>query len=381
MSTIAVQPRVPLLRITSSDPQDVEELVGAVAALAATGEFTLGSAVAAFEREFADFCGAAHAVGVSSGTDALVLALRALGLRRDDEVIVPANSFIATAEAVSLAGGAPRLVDVDAATGLLTAEIVEQELARHPNVRCIIPVHLYGATVDMDPILEVARDRSIHVVEDAAQAHGAIYKGRRVGTLGDIGCFSFYPTKNLGGWGDGGAVTTDDDDLAYRVRLLRSHGEHPRYHHQIVGATARLDALQAAVLKIKLRRLDAANDRRRQLAEMLRRALQEAYVDLPPVASPGHDHVHHLFVVRTTARDQLRAHLDAAGIDSAVHYPVPIHLSDAYRSLGFLRGDLPVVERHAATSCSLPFWPAMTDDELRRVAAAVRGFDATEEGF
>jgi len=370
-------PRVPLLRLAASDSETFDELLAAVGRLAAVGAFTLGAEVDAFECEFAEYCGTAHAVGVSSGTDALVLALRALGVGREDEVIVPANSFIATAEAVTLAGAVPRLVDVDPISGLMTAAIVEQALARHPDVRCIIPVHLYGATVDMDPILAVAGAAQVSVIEDGAQAHGAMYQGRRVGSLGHIGCFSFYPTKNLGGWGDGGAATTDDPELAHRLRLLRSHGEYPRYHHQMPGATARLDAIQAAVLRIKLRDLDAANERRRKLARMLSGALVGADVERPHTAPAGQDHVHHLYVVRTRARDELRAALDIAGVDSAVHYPVPIHLSPAYAPLGFKAGDLPVAEGLAATSCSLPFWPGMTEHELRRAASAVAAFSST----
>ena len=241
---------VPLLRVENSDPTSLAELMSAVQRVARAGDFTLGDELAEFEREFGLFCGTEHAVGVSSGTDALALTLQALDVGPGDEVIVPANSFIATAEAVTLAGATPRPVDVDPETHLLSAKEIERNL--DGRVRCVIPVHLYGRTVDMDPIVSLARERGIRVVEDACQAHGAWYRHRRVGSIGDAGAFSFYPTKNLGGWGDGGAVVTGDPVLAERVRLLRSHGEHPRYTHRMSGGTSRLHTLQAAILRVKL---------------------------------------------------------------------------------------------------------------------------------
>src|SRR5277367_1437684 len=262
---------VPLMRLDFADAELLEELLGAVRDVAEHGAFTLGEPVEAFEREFAAYCETDFAVGVSSGTEALALALRALEIGPVDEVIVPTNSFIATAEAVSAVGATPRLVDVDPDSHLITAEIVAANLSS--RVRCIIPVHLFGATVDLDPILELTRATGIHVVEDACQAHGARYRGQRVGSHGTLGCFSFYPTKNLGAWGDGGAVVTSDPELAERVQLLRSHGERPRYHHRMVGATARLDALQAAVLQRKLLRLDDWNEQRRRLGATLRERL------------------------------------------------------------------------------------------------------------
>ena len=266
--------QVPFTRMDCADPALLEELLGAVREVAEHGAFTLGHHVEEFEREFAAYCESDFAVGVSSGTEALVLSLRALQIGPGDMVVVPANSFIATAEAVSAVGAVPVPVDVDPDSHLLTAELVAAGLG--PRVRCVIPVHLYGATVDMDPILELAREAGIHVLEDACQAHGARYRGRRVGTLGALGCFSFYPAKNLGAWGDGGAVVTSSPELADRVRLLRAHGERPRYHHLLVGSTARLDALQAAVLRRKLTRLDGWNDERRWLAAELRARITTA---------------------------------------------------------------------------------------------------------
>ena len=362
--------KVPFVRLDRDDPALLEELLAEVRSVAEESAFTMGKHVEGFEADFAAYCEAEHAIGVGSGTDALALTLRALGLGAGDEVIIPANTFIATAEAVSLAGARPRVVDVDPVTGLLTAEIVEQALTE--RVRCVLPVHLYGATVDMDPILELARSARIAVVEDACQAHGARYKGRRVGSLGDAGCFSFYPAKNLGAWGDGGAVVTNDAALASRVQLLRSHGERPRYRHRVVGTTARLDGLQAAVLRVKLRHLDEWNAQRRWAAAELRRALEGATaVELPLMPVADGDHVFHLFVVRTDDRDGLREHLSARGIAAAVHYPVAVHRTEAYADLGLGAGSLPVAESLAERVCSLPIFPGMTRDHVDAVAAAV----------
>jgi dTDP-3-amino-3,4,6-trideoxy-alpha-D-glucose transaminase len=376
---------VPFTRLDFSDPTLLEELMSSVREIAERGAFSLGEPVEAFEREFAAYCETDFAVGVSSGTEALALALRALEIGPGDEVIVPTNSFIATAEAVSAVGATPKLVDVDPDTHLITAEIVAESLG--PKVRCVIPVHLFGATVDLDPIMALAQEAGIHVVEDACQAHGAHYRGRRAGAVGVLGCFSFYPTKNLGGWGDGGAVVTAVPELAERLRLLRSHGERPRYNHRIVGTTARLDALQAAVLRRKLVRLDDWNARRRELGSKLREKLagvveevsNERAISLTGLPFDDADHVYHLFVVRTDARDELRAHLDRHGIASAVHYPTPIHRTGAYAHLGMGPESLPVSERLSERICSLPIFPSMTDGEIDRVAQAVLAFAQAEQ--
>ena len=366
-------PGVPLTRLDNADPNLFAELLEAVEKVARRAAFTLGAEVEAFEEEFAAYCDSSHAVGVSSGTDALALTLRAVEVGPGDEVIVPANSFIATAEAVSMVGATPRLVDVDPDSHLLTAEIVERAIG--PRTRCVIPVHLYGRTVEMDPLMRLARERRLLVVEDACQAHGARYRGRRVGSFGEAGCFSFYPAKNLGAWGDGGAVVTSHPGVAERVRLLRSHGERPRYHHQVCGSTARLDAIQAAVLRVKLARLDEWNLQRRQVATELDGALRRTGLKLPDPPHPGTDHVYHQYVVGTEARDALRGHLEAAGIGSGVHYPVPIHRSAAYAALTVPAGSLPNVESLAGRICSLPIYPGMTANEVNRVAEAVEDFN------
>jgi dTDP-3-amino-3,4,6-trideoxy-alpha-D-glucose transaminase len=391
---------VPFTRMDHADPALLEELLGAVREVAEQGAFTLGHHVESFEREFADYCESDFAIGVSSGTEALALALRALEIGKGDEVIVPTNSFIATAEAVSAVGATPVPVDVDPDSHLITAELVAGALS--PRVRCVIPVHLFGATVDLDPILALAGEAGIEVLEDACQAHGARYRGRRVGTLGAAGCFSFYPAKNLGAWGDGGAVITSRPELADRVRLLRAHGERPRYHHRVVGSTARLDALQAAVLRRKLTRLDGWNNQRRHLGGTLREKLTSAGVGrerinsgggggvvvgadaraIDPVRLPFQeaDHVYHLFVVRCAQRDLLREHLSERGVASAVHYPVPIHRTGAYADLGMGAGSLPVSESAAERICSLPIFPGMSDGELDQVVDAVASFAAEHVG-
>lgn len=370
--------QIPITRLDQADPILLEELLEVVGRVARAGAFTLGEELAAFESEFAAFCETDHAVGVSSGTEAISLSLRALDIGPGDEVIVPTNSFIATAEAVSWVGATPRLVDVDPETHLITAAACEQAIG--PRTRCIIPVHLMGSAVDLGPIVAVARRAGLAVIEDCAQAHGARIGGRRVGTVGDVGCFSFYPTKNLGGWGDGGAIVSADGDLAGRVRLLRSHGEQPRHHHRIVGATARLDALQAALLRVKLRHLDARNEDRRRLGATLRDGVEGTSVALPAPAVAGADHVYHLFVVRSPKRDALREHLAAHDISSAVHYPFPIHRTEAYAALGGAGGECPVAERLAGEICTLPLFPTMSDPEVARVVAAVRAFDPEESG-
>jgi dTDP-3-amino-3,4,6-trideoxy-alpha-D-glucose transaminase len=364
--------RVPFTRLDNADPELRAELLEVVDRVSADAAFTLGAEVEGFEREFAAWCESKHAVGVSSGTAALELALRGLGVGPGDEVIVPANSFIATAEAVSAAGATPRLVDVDARTALLTAPIVEAALTE--RTKCAIPVHLYGRTVEMAPLLALCRDRGILVVEDACQAHGARYRDRPAGSLGQAGCFSFYPTKNLGAWGDGGAVVTNNPELAERLRLLRSHGEGSRHQHEMPARTDRLDALQAAILRVKLARLDEANRRRREVGAALREALAGSPVTTPPPPAADGDHVFHLFVVRSTQRDRLRDHLDANGIASAIHYPTPIHRQPAYADLGLGPGSLPVAERLAAESLSLPIFPTIGDEQIDRIAAAVASF-------
>lgn len=368
-------PEVPLARMDCADPALFEELMDAVRRVAESAAFTLGAEVEAFEREFASYCGVDHAVGLSSGTEALGLGLRALGVGPGVEVVVPANSFIATAEAVSQVGASLRLVDVDPDTHNLNADVLERSLTERTG--CIVPVHLYGRMVEMGPVMEIARAAAVPVLEDACQAHGARYQGRRAGAIGDAGCFSFYPAKNLGGWGDGGALITSNPEIADRVRLLRSHGERPRYNHVLRGTTARLDALQAAVLRVKLPQLDRWNEERRALARALTTALAGTVVDPPRPAQDGGDHVFHQFVVRCSTRDRLREHLAVHGVASGVHYPVPIHRTPAYSDLGMGANSLPTVERLASEICSLPLYPGMSGEAVEQVCRAVHTFSVS----
>jgi dTDP-3-amino-3,4,6-trideoxy-alpha-D-glucose transaminase len=367
--------QVPLAVMDNRDPELFGELIAAIEEVAATGAFTGGVAVERFELDFASWCEAPHAVGVSSGTDALVFALRALGIGPGCEVVVPANSFIATAEAVSLVGARPRFADVDARTQLITLDSLERALT--PSVRCVIPVHLYGRTVDMAPIMERARRDGMLVLEDASQAHGARYRGQRVGTIGDAGTFSFYPAKNLGGWGDGGAVITSRAQLADRVRLLRSHGESPRYRHRVVGTTGRLDAIQAAVLSRKLSYLDERNQQRALAAERMRLALRDTPAVIAPAPpEPDGDHVYHQFVIRTPRRDAVRRHLARRGIATGIHYPIPIHRSEAYAPLAQEqrgRDVAPRATKLAGEIVSLPMFPSLSDSHIERIADALRG--------
>lgn len=362
---------IPLTVMDHNDPELFGELMSAVENVAATGAFTGGTAVEEFEADYAAWCEVPHAVGVSSGTEALVLALRALGIGPGDEVVVPANSFIATAEAVSLVGARPRFADVDPATHLMTVATLEPALTA--AVRCVIPVHLFGRVVDMAPIMDLAQAADLLVVEDAAQAHGARYHGQRVGTIGHAGTFSFYPAKNLGAWGDAGAVITSLQDVADGVRLLRSHGEKPRYRHRVVGTTGRLDAVQAAILRLKLLRLDERNQARRLAADALREELVDAYPAIPPApVVSGGDHVYHQFVIRTPRRDAVRAFLAQQGIETAIHYPVPIHRSEAYAAFAGDRDVAPCATRLAEEIVSLPIFPTIASEQIEWIGDAMR---------
>ncbi len=377
MSTPAAAEQVPLTVMDNQDGELIEEMMRAVEMVARSGAFTGGPFVEQFEDDFARYTEVEHAVGVASGTEALALLLRALGVAGADEVIVPANSFIATAEAVVLAGARPRFADVDEDTQLVTAATVAE--AWTPAVGGVIPVHLFGRTVELDELLELARSRGAWMVEDCAQAHGARHRGRRAGTVGDAAAFSFYPAKNLGAWGDAGAVVTDRADLADRVRLLRAHGERPRYRHGLIGTTARLDAIQAAILARKLPRLERWNAARRRVAAALRSGLEGCTgISVPPPAAAHGDHVYHQFVLRSPNRDRLRDHLSGHGVATAIHYPVPIHGSPAFAHLRGGDDPAPVATRLARQICSLPIFPSMSEGEVARVVDAVREFSAIE---
>ncbi len=336
-------------------------------------QLLLGPNVRAFEMEFAEYCQVAHAIGVANGTDALYLALRACGVGPGDEVITVSHSFIATVEAIVNLGAAPVFVDVDPAT--YTLDPARLEAAIGPKTRAIVPVHLYGQMADMDPIMEIARRYGLVVVEDACQAHGATYKGRRAGSIGDAAAFSFYMGKNLGAYGDAGAVTTNSRALADHIRLLRDHGSESKYQHREMGVNSRLDELQALVLRTKLRYLDEWNAARRAHAAAYTDLLEGTCV-VPPVAAPYGEHVYHLYVVQMEERDRARQFLAAHGIDTGIHYPTPIHLQPAAQGVGRIAGDLLETERLARRILSLPMYPELDAPRLAYVVSCLQRFSA-----
>jgi dTDP-4-amino-4,6-dideoxygalactose transaminase len=344
------------------------EIDAAVLKVLDSAQFVLGPAVAGFEKDFAAYCDTREAVGVNTGTSALHLALLSVGVGPGDEVITTPFTFVATAAAIEYAGARPVFVDVE--PHYLTLDPAKLEAAISPRTKAIIPVHLYGQAADMDPILEIARRHGIPVIEDACQSHGADYNGRRCGSFGTLACFSFYPGKNLGAYGEGGAVVTDDPALAAKIRLLRAWGEEVRYEHKFKAFNYRMDGVQGAILGVKLKHLETWTEARRSRAATYRRLLADAAVELP-VERPGSRHVYHLFVVRTPERDRLRARLTEAGVQTGVHYPIPVHLQPAYRDLGYSAGDFPVCEAAAAAVLSLPMFPELTDAQVAEVADVV----------
>lgn len=331
----------------------------------------LGENVQNFESEFAEFCQASYGIGVSSGTTALHLILRALEIGPGDEIITVSHTFIATAEAIRLAGATPVFVDIDPATFLMDVAQLEARITAH--TRAILPVHLYGQTADMDPIRDLARRYGLYVIEDACQAHGAEYRGRKAGSLGDAAAFSFYYSKNLGAYGEAGFITTNDRDLYARMRMLRDHGSERRYYHDLVGMNARLDEIQAVVLRAKLPHLEEWNCLRREHAHLYSSLLQGAPV-ITPVECPENKPVYHLYVIRAQKRDELQAYLKENGVFTGIHYPVPVHLQPAMSELGYQAGDLPVTEQVAGEILSLPMYAELRDDDIRRVVDAVKEF-------
>ncbi|MBC7911043.1 MAG: DegT/DnrJ/EryC1/StrS family aminotransferase [Pyrinomonadaceae bacterium] len=346
-----------------------EEVNAAIQRVLDNTSFILGREVEAFEAAFAEYVGAKFCVGISNGTAAIQLAVTACGLTAGDEVIVPANTFFATAEAVSTAGAAPVFVDADPIS--YNIDVGKIEAAITERTRAIMPVHLYGQAADLDPIFEIAALHNLIVIEDAAQAHGSLYKGRRVGARGLAGCFSFYPGKNLGAYGEGGAVVTNDAEVARRLRLLRDHGSERKYHHEIIAYNFRLEGLQGAVLGVKLKHLDRWNALRREHAALYNELLEDSNLILPREMDYAR-HVYHLYVVRTGERDALQKSLNEAGVQTGIHYPIPIHLQPAYAFLGHKAGDFPEAERQARRVLSLPMFPELTDEQIENVAEVIR---------
>lgn len=345
------------------------EIDEAVARVLENAHYILGPEVAAFEAEFAQYQHAEHAIGVNSGTSALHLALLAAGVGPGDEVITVPFSFIATAAAIVYTGARPVFVDIDPVTFNMDPARIEAAITSH--TRAIMPVHLYGQPADLDPILEIARRRGLAVIEDAAQAHGAEYRGRRVGAIGDIGCFSFYPAKNLGACGEGGAVVTDDPEYARAIRLLRDWGSEKKYVHSMHGYNYRLEGLQGAILRVKLRHLDAWTATRARSASLYHELLANTGAVLPHAMEYAR-HAWHCYTIRVAARDQVQQELLSLGVQTGVHYPIPIHLQPAYANLGYGPGDFPEAERAAAEVLALPIHAELTEAQVREVAAAVK---------
>lgn len=362
-------PTVPFLDFSREYEEIGSEMLSAAEIVLSSGHYILGDQVEAFERSFVEYVGASHGIGVNSGSDALNLALNALNIEEGDEVILPSHTFVSTADAVVRNGGIPVFVDIDSETYTINPSSVQRNITE--DTAAIIAVHLYGQPADMNPLVDLAREHDLAIIEDASQAHGATYKGRPVGDIGDVGCFSLYPTKNLGAYGDAGIAVTSDDELAEHLRMAREYGSPRKYRYEFVGANSRLDELQAAFLNEKLEYLDEFNQRRRDCAAQYDSLLES--VDTPTVADDA-SHVYHLYVVQTPHRDALQEHLSENGVQTLVHYPTPIHEQPAYEDIG-RTGDLSVTERTADSILSLPMHPWCRSDEIEYVAEQIDEFE------
>jgi dTDP-4-amino-4,6-dideoxygalactose transaminase len=370
---------VPFLNLTRQYKKIKEEILSATQRVYEKGRFILGEEVSAFEKEFSHYCGVRYGVGVGSGTDALYLTLKAAGIGEGDEVVTVANSFIATALAISFTGATPLFVDIDPKTYTMDPNCLDLLLKRRKakgsgrKIKAVLPVHLYGHPAEMDSILEIANHYDLIVIEDACQAHGAKYGRKTVGSFGAMGCFSFYPTKNLGGYGDGGMVVTNHKKYDQKLRLLRCYGEREKYQHILKGNNSRLDEIQAALLRIKLKYLDQWNEERRRKAKLYTQMLSPLGV-VCPTEKKGVRHVFHLYTIKTKKRDSLQTFLKKKGIETLIHYPIPIPLQKAYQELGYRREDLPLTNLWSRKILSLPFFPDMKAYEMEEVAEGIRSF-------
>ena len=335
--------------------------------------FILGPEVENFEKQFAEYCGAKFCVGVNSGTAALHLALLAAGIKEGDEVITVPNTFFATCEAISVVGAKPVFVDADSQTYLMDISKIEAVIS--PKTRAIIPVHLFGQTVDMDPLLALAKKHNFFVLEDACQSHGAKYRGKKAGSLGNAAAFSFYPGKNLGAYGEAGAVVTNDEDIAKKIKMLRDHGSPQKYIHDLIGFNMRMEGIQGAVLSVKLKYLDQWLEKRRRIASRYNELLKDLPIKLPKI-DDGNEHVFHLYVIATPKRNELSQFLKDNGVSCGIHYPIPIHLQKAYADFGWKKGDFPVCEKAADEILSLPMFAEMTDGQIAYVAGKIKEFYA-----
>lgn len=362
--------QVPFLNLKAQHSPLRSEILATIGDVIDSSAFCGGSYVARFEEEFAGFCRTRHGIGVGNGTDALWFTLLALGVGPGDEVITVPATFIATAEAIAFCGARPVFVDIDPTTYTMNPAQVEQAIT--PRTKAIIPVHLYGQVADMDAIMAIAHKYNVFVIEDACQAHGAEYKGRRAGSIGHAGCFSFYPSKNLGAFGEAGAIVTNDRSLAERIKVLRDHGQQTKYHHTVVGWNGRMDGIQAAVLSIKLRYLEAANAARRSHAERYDSLLTGLENVIAPQVAEGRNSVFHVYAVRLQARDEVLQSLTQRGIGCGVHYPIPVHLQKAFTSLGYQRGAFPISEQLASEELSLPMYPELQPDQIDTVVRELK---------
>ena len=361
--------KVRYLDLTAQYRSIKPEIDAAISRVLESGQFALGPEVASFEQEFAAYCGTSECIALNSGTSALHLALLAAGIGPGDEVITVPFTFVASVAAVIYAGARPVLVDIDPRSFTIDPSAIETAIT--PRTKAILPVHLYGQPADMDPIMEIARRHNLVVIEDAAQAHGARYKGRPAGSIGDMACFSFYPGKNLGAYGEGGAVTTSNPDSAHKIRILRDWGQDRKYHHVLRGYNYRMEAFQGAILRVKLRHLDRWTERRRAIVSKYNELLADSDVQRP-AEMPWARHVYHVYTIRSSERDVLQQALHEAGIQTGIHYPVPVHLQPAYSDLGYGPGDLPHSEKAATQVLSLPLYPEMTDEQVEAVSRVVQ---------
>ena len=362
--------KVPFLDLNAHHSPNREKFSKAINEVIDAGAFAGGPFVEKFEKEFATYCEVKHAIAVGNGTDALWVSLIALGIKAGDEVITVPDTFIATAEAITYCGATPVFVDIDEQSYNMDPNLLEAAITS--KTKAIIPVHLFGQMADMDPILKIANSHGIPVIEDSSQGHGARNKGRRAGSLGITGCFSFYPGKNLGAFGEGGAITTNDDELADKIRMFRDHGQEKKYHHKIVGFNCRLDGIQGAILSIKLSSLDKNNKLRRERAAQYDEALSSIDGIITPHCDKDSEHVYHIYAVRVADRDKVLQLMGEAGIGCGIHYPVPVHLQKAYRDLPYGKGSFPISERCANEFLSLPMFPELTGDQVGIVAENLR---------
>ncbi|TSC64435.1 MAG: glutamine--scyllo-inositol transaminase [Microgenomates group bacterium Gr01-1014_93] len=368
-----MQAKINVVDLKIQYKQIKNEVNKALREVISNADFILGNEVNDFEKDFANYCGVKFAVGVGSGVSALELGMRALGIGPGDEVITAANSFIASSSAISFTGARPILVDCREDFNI-DPSLIEKKITK--KTKAIMPVHLFGQPALMDDIIKIARKFNLYTVEDACQAHGAVYKKKKTGSLGDFGAFSFYPGKNLGAYGDGGILTTNNKRLAKIVSMMRNYGQKKKYHHKFLAWNSRLDSLQAAVLRVKLKFLDEWNMKRARNAKLYNQGLKGLPVTAPPV-NPDSTHIYHLYVIRTKSRDKLASFLKEKGINTGIHYPIPIHLQEAYRNLGYTKGDFPITEMLAKEILSLPMYPELTGKQIKLVTDSIKNFFQT----